>query len=183
MRLIPLSTIALLAAIALPAHAQDAATADETFPTEQANADAANGVVARHGDWQIRCPGESNRCVLFVPAFDPEGNEVANITFQALPEDSAAVLGTVVVTPLLTLLPRGLTMGVDDGVPASYPYGWCDPAGCYSRFGMTAGQVDAMKAGTNAYLRIFTIVNPDTEILANISLTGFTAAVEDLQSR
>jgi len=184
MRLKIISVIStLLALAAAPAFAQDAETADENFPTAEALADDANGVVARHGDWQIRCAPDSNNCRMFQAGFDSDGNEIANITLQPLPEGSAAILGASVVTPLLTLLPRGVTLGVDDGVPAAYPYSWCDRAGCYARFGMTAGQVDAMKSGNSAYLSLFAIVDQEKEIRAEVSLTGFTAAFDDLMSR
>ncbi|MBL4807239.1 MAG: invasion associated locus B family protein [Rhodobacteraceae bacterium] len=174
------SSLALLAALtATPILAQDdAVSANAEFPTLQALADEANGVVSRHGDWEIRCQDDS--CRMFLAAFDDEGNEVANISMQTLPEGAAAKLGVVVITPLLSLLPRGVTMGIDDGVPASYPYSWCDRAGCYARFGMTDAQIDAMKSGNSAYLSIYTIVEQDSEIRANISLTGFTAAFEEL---
>ncbi|MCF6305939.1 MAG: invasion associated locus B family protein [Rhodobacteraceae bacterium] len=184
MRLKIISTLTFLAALAVaPVLAQDATTADENFPTSQALQDEANGVVARHGDWQVRCAPEGNNCRMFQAGFDEEGNEIANISLQPLPEGSAAQLGVSVVTPLLTLLPRGVTMGVDDGVPAAYPYSWCDRAGCYARFGMTSGQVDAMKAGNSAYLSLFAITDQNKEIRAAISLTGFTDAFDDVMAR
>lgn len=176
-----LSVVAMLATT--PVIAQDATSADQAFPTSEAIADDANGVVARHNEWEVRCDAETEACLLFQAGFDDEGNEIANISLQTLPEGSAAVLGVTVVTPLLSLLPRGVTMGIDDGVPAAYPYSWCDKAGCYARFGMTQGQVDAMKAGNSAYISLFAIVNQSKEIRANVSLAGFTAAFEDLASR
>ncbi len=178
------STLSLLAVLAAsPAFAQDAATADNVFPTSEEIADETNGVVAHHGDWEIRCNPDGENCRLFQAGFDVDGNEIANISLQTLPEGSAAVLGVVVVTPLLTLLPRGVTMGVDEGVPASYPYSWCDRQGCFARFGMTQGQVDSMKAGNAAYLSLYTIVDQSKEIRADVSLVGFTAAFNDLMSR
>jgi len=184
MRLKITTILTFLAALATaPVLAQDAETADQNFPTAEAIADDANGVVARHGDWQIRCAPEGNNCRMFQAGFDEEGNEIANISLQPLPEGSAALLGASVVTPLLTLLPRGVTMGIDDGVPAAYPFSWCDRAGCYARFGMTTGQVDAMKAGTSAYLSLFAIVDQSKEIRASVSLVGFTDAFDDLVAR
>ncbi len=184
MRLNIFSIFTLLAALATaPVLAQEAATADETFPTSEAISDQANGVVARYGDWEIRCSAEVDNCRMFLAGFDDEGNEIANISLQPLPEGSAAVLGASVVTPLLTLLPRGVTMGIDDGVPAAYPYSWCDRAGCYARFGMTESQVNAMKSGNSAYLSLFAIVDQTEEIRASLSLIGFTDAFDDLTAR
>lgn len=184
MRLKIVSILSILAALAAaPVLAQDATTADENFPTSEALSDEANGVVARHGDWQIRCAADGANCRMFQAGFDEEGNEIANISLQPLPEGSAAQLGASVVTPLLTLLPRGVTMGVDDGVPAAYPYSWCDRAGCYARFGMTTSQVDAMKAGNSAYLSLFAITDQNKEIRATVSLVGFTDAFDDLMAR
>ncbi len=161
-----------------------AATAqDSEFPTMQELADQANGTLARHGDWEIRCDAEATNCRMVQLASDAEGNGVVSITMQTLPEGGSAQLGVVMVSPLLTLLPRGISIAVDNGVPAAYPFSWCDRQGCYARFGLTAAQVDSFKAGTAASINIFAITDPENPVQASVSLSGFTDAVADLSGR
>lgn len=178
MRRILATVIAATSLMATVATAQDS-----DFPTSQELEDKANGVVARHGDWQVRCSEDGGTCRLFQVAQDDEGNNVVSVTMQALPEGSAAQIGVVMVSPLLTLLPRGISVSVDDGVPAAYPFSWCDAKGCYARFGLTATQVDAFKAGTGANIDIFAVTNAEAAVRARLSLSGFTSAVSDLSAR
>jgi invasion protein IalB len=116
-------------------------------------------------------------------AMDSEGNSVVSAAMQVLPEGGSAQLGVVMISPLLTLLPRGISVAVDDGVPAAYPFSWCDPNGCYSRFGLTPAQVDAFKAGTTAKINIFAVTDAKNPVTATLSLSGFTDALADLSAR
>ncbi|MCF6272940.1 MAG: invasion associated locus B family protein [Rhodobacteraceae bacterium] len=161
-----------------------AAQAQESnFPTSQELTDQATGVVARYGDWEIRCSESETDCRMFQVAQDDQGNNVVSVTMQILPEDSSAKLGVVMVSPLLTLLPRGLSVMVNGGVPAAYPFSWCEPQGCFSRFGLTAAQVEAFEAGDTANIDIFAITAPEQPVQALLSLSGFTEAVNDLGER
>ncbi len=170
-----LSTVSLFGTIA---------TAQENqFPTSQELADQANGVVTRYEGWEIRCAEDGTNCRMFQVAQDDEGNNVVSVTMQALPEGSSAQLGVVMVSPLLTLLPRGISVVVDDTVPAAYPFSWCDQQGCYARFGLTAAQVDGFKAGGVANIDIFAITQPDAPVRAVLPLAGFTDAFADLAAR
>ncbi len=160
------------------------ALAQETeFPTMQELADQANGTLARYGDWEIRCAEDGANCRMVQVALDEEGNNVVSVSMQALPEGGSAQLGVVMVSPLLTLLPRGISVAVGDGVPAAYPFSWCDRQGCYARFGLTAGQVEAFKAGTDAKISIFAVTDTENAVQSTLSLTGFTDAVADLSER
>ncbi len=153
------------------------------FPTSQEIADQANGVVARHGDWEIRCAEDGSNCRMVQLSFDAEGNGVVSVSMQALPEGGSAQLGVVMVSPLLTLLPRGISVAVDDGVPAAYPFSWCDRQGCYARFGLTAAQVEAFKAGSKAKINIFAVTDAQNPVEASLSLSGFTDAMAELSER
>jgi len=155
---------------------------DSEFPTLQELADQSNGTVARHGDWEIRCTEGAN-CRMVQLALDGEGNSVVSVTMQVLPEGGSAQLGVVMVSPLLTLLPRGISVAVGDGVPAAYPFSWCDNQGCYARFGLTAAQVDAFKAGSAANINIFAVTDAENPVQATLSLNGFTDAIADLSER
>jgi len=156
---------------------------DSEFPTSQEIADEQNGVVARFNDWDIRCAEDASNCRMVQLAKDDAGNNVVSATMQVLPEGSSAQLGVVMVSPLLTLLQRGISVSVDDGVPAAYPFSWCDQQGCYARFGLTAAQVDAFKAGSAANVKIFAVTDAENPVVANLSLAGFTDAIADLAGR
>ena len=156
---------------------------DSEFPTLQELADKENGVVARYGDWQIQCADGATSCRMAQLALDADGNSVVSVSMQTLPEGGSAQLGVVMISPLLTLLPRGISVAVDTGVPAAYPFSWCDRQGCYARFGLTANQVDAFKSGTNATISIFAVTDAENAVEATLSLTGFTDAMADLSAR
>jgi len=156
---------------------------DSEFPTLQELADQSNGTVARHGDWEIRCNEGGVNCRMVQLALDSEDNSVVSVTMQVLPEGSSAQLGVVMVSPLLTLLPRGISVAVGDGVPAAYPFSWCDSQGCYARFGLTAAQVDAFKAGSAANINIYAVTDAENPVQATLSLNGFTDAIADLSER
>jgi invasion protein IalB len=156
---------------------------DSEFPTLQELADKENGTVARQNDWEIRCVDGASNCRMVQVALDSDGTGVVSVTMQALPEGGSAQLGVVMVSPLLTLLPRGISVAVDDGVPAAYPFSWCDGQGCYARFGLTGAQVDAFKSGTDAKINIFPVTDAENPVTATLSLAGFTDAVADLSAR
>ena len=178
MRQIIATALAATSLLGSPVFAQDS-----DFPTSQEISDQANGVVARHGDWEIRCAEDGNGCRMVQLALDSEGNSVVSVTMQALPEGGSAQLGVVMISPLLTLLPRGISVAVDDGVPAAYPFSWCDRQGCYARFGLTAAQVDAFKSGTAGTINIFAVTDAENPVEATLSLSGFTDTVMDLLAR
>ena len=156
---------------------------DSEFPTMQELADKANGTVARHEGWEIRCAEDGSNCRMVQLALDAEGNSVVSVSMQALPDGGAAKLGVVMISPLLTLLPRGISVAVGDGVPAAYPFSWCDNQGCYARFGLTEAQVDAFKAGATANINIFAVTDSENPVQATLPLAGFTDAVADLLER
>lgn len=178
MRRILASVLTATSLMGVAAYAQDS-----EFPTSQELADQANGVVARYGDWQVRCAENGTNCRMVQLALDSEGNSVVSVTMQKLPEGGSAQLGVVMISPLLTLLPRGITVSVDDGVPAAYPFSWCDAQGCYARFGLTAAQVEAFRSGTSASISIFAVTDSENAVQAALSLAGFTDTITDLSGR
>jgi len=174
-------TALLALALTAPLAAQEATSTE--FLTADQQRDQANGVVARYEGWEVRCPEGAEGCRLVSRGLDAEGNEVVNIAMQGLPEGSAASMGVTIVTPLLTLLPRGVTVRVDGEAPAGFPFSWCDIQGCYARYGLTADEVQALRTGTAIKVSIFAVTNQGDAIEATISLAGFTAAEADLAAR
>jgi invasion protein IalB len=55
--------------------------------------------------------------------------------------------------------------------------------GCIVRMGVTFEELDAMKAGSTATLTIAPFVQVDQPVDITVSLSGFTAMFEDLQTR
>ena len=133
-----------------------------------------------HGEWQVRCikaaEGEEEECRLFNLLKDEDGNTIAQLDMQALPKGGKAVAGVDLATPLGSLLTAQVVMKVDSAKAKRYPYTWCDNLGCYARFGMTAGEINAMKAGNNAVVTIASVTAPDEPLGLDLSLSGFTAA-------
>jgi len=107
-----------------------------------------------------------------------EGVSVAEFNLFRLPEGGEIAAGTTIVVPLETFLPEQLTIAVDGENARRYPYRFCNRAGCIARVGLTSEQVDLLKQGANATLRIVPAAAPDTEVVLNLSLDGFTAGFD-----
>lgn len=134
----------------------------------------------KQGEWEVRCIKgevvEDEECRLFNLLSDQDGNPIAQLDMQALPKGGKAVAGVDIATPLGSLLTAQVVMKVDAGKAKRYPYTWCDQQGCYARFGMTQGEIDAMKRGAKANVVILSVAAPDQPLSLDLSLSGFTAA-------
>jgi len=168
----------------------DAAPATQETDTENSGLDMGNTVdpVApyikeTYGDWQLKCfrnGTEDGPCQMYQLLREAAGNPVAEISIFRLPEGGQAVAGATVVVPLGTLLTKELKISVDDGRAKSFSYAFCNQSGCYSRIGLTADDIDAFKKGETANLVIVPAQAPDQSITINASLSGFTAAFENV---
>lgn len=199
-----IATLALLGT-ALPTFAQDAEVetpvapvVDEAAPAEEAPADPAadlslgtpvDGEIQvgepyireEFGDWALRClraPEGPDPCQLYQLLLDDEENAVAEISLFPLPAGGQAAAGATIVVPLETLLTEQLTISVDGQAPRRYPFTFCNRAGCVSRVGFTADEVNQFKRGARANLRIVPAAAPDQEVVLDISLIGFTAGYD-----
>ena len=175
-----LATLAFLALAALPAPAQDAAQdLSRGEPVAQANPDGAF-ILEQHGDWDIRCLDNGDLpdvCRLYQLLKDQNGVDVAEFTMFHL-GGSDVEAATNVITPLETLLTQQLTLYVDGANGRRYPFSFCDPVGCYVRAGFTAEDIALFKRGAKAQLEIYPVLNPQTPVQLDVSLTGFTKAYE-----
>jgi len=197
MKLLTSTLCALSIAIAAPSFAQDtttpepeaetkpaaadlAAQADEVFPLEEEK----KGPYVRetHGSWEVRCaPNQQGEvCNLYHLLSDKEGNSVAELNIEILPAGGQASAGVTLVTPLGTLLTSQVGWRIDAGKARRYPFSWCEAAGCISRFGLTKGDIAAMKKGANAKITLVSVTAPKTPIELEMSLTGFTAAFDSI---
>ena len=136
-----------------------------------------------HGDWERRCahnPGGEDPCQMYQLLKDPDGTPVAEFNLMRLPEGGQAVAGATFVAPLETLLTERLTIAVDSGGGKQYAFRVCTAQGCIVQLGLTAAEIEQMKAGNMATATIVPAVAPDQRVNLSLSLSGFTAAYDAL---
>lgn len=181
-------TIAGLLAFGSQAYGQDDTPAEPAETLELGEPVAPREgqiyVAENFGDWELRCirapEGEEDRCNMYQLLANEEGQPVAEFNLFRLPEGGQAMAGANVVVPLETLLTQQLTMSVDGGEARRYPFTFCNAAGCVARVGLTETEIDALKNGVSATLRVVPVAAPDDEFLLTMSLAGFTAGFDDL---
>jgi len=160
---------------------------DVEFPVAAENQEPQPGqIYVREvsGDWEIHCvkadPNAEEKakeaCSLYQLLNDAEGIDVAEINLRRLPKGGKAAAGVDFASPLGTLLTAQVNMRIDAGKAKRYPYSWCERLGCFSRFGLTPGEIANMKKGINATITIAAISDPRKPINLTMSLKGFTAA-------
>lgn len=141
---------------------------------------------SEHGDWEIRCirtESGNDPCQLYQLLEDAEGNSVAEFAlFPLVPPQGEAIAGGNIVTPLETLLTQAVTMTVDSGEAKRYPFTFCTQQGCVARIGYAEADIQRFKRGSKATIAIVPVVAPDQRITLDISLSGFTAAYDELDA-
>ena len=182
-----LAAIILAVMAPLTAGAQDGGD-DEAARSESESLSAGDAYFAEtFTDWQHRCvrapEGQSDRCQLYQLLEDGQGTPVAEISVTPLPERQEGAAGATIVTPLETLLPPGLTLSVDGGEEARYPFRLCDQSGCIAQFGMREAELLAFKRGAEAAITIVPARAPDQTAELTVSLSGFTAGYDALIAR
>jgi invasion protein IalB len=134
------------------------------------------------GDWQVRCAPDGDECFMYQLASDERKNPVAEVSILKLPEQSEAAAGVTVVTPLGTLLTTGVILQVDSGEKRQYPFAWCSQVGCFARFGLTKPSIDVLKRGKAGEITLVSVGRPDHPVVLDLSLSGFTAAFDSLET-
>ena len=173
----PPDAVAPGAAEPAPAGEAPAAPVGEAAPAEP---EVLEIVRETHGDWEVRCLPNGSECFLYQLALDEDENPVAEFSLVALPAGEEAVAGVTVVTPLGTLLPAGIGLGVDGAEIGDYGFTFCSQVGCFARFGLSGEVVDRLKRGLTARLELVSIAAPEQPVTLDLSLTGFTAAYNSL---
>lgn len=184
--------IVAAALIGSAVSAQDAATSDEA-PAAENGSQLDLGetgprlgeqyVKEETGDWQISCiktDDEADPCAMRQLLNGQQGQPIAEITIQKLPEGNAAVAGATVIVPLETLLQAQLALSIDGAPRKLYDYHHCNPVGCLVQMGFAQGDVDAMKAGSTAVISLVPVVAPNQVLEMDVSLSGFTAGFDGL---
>ena len=166
----------------------DSSSVDQEFPV--AGEDDGEGEIGqgylktKHGEYEVRCikaeEGQKENCQVYHLLPDSDGNSIAEFTMTALPKGNKAVAGVDVATPLGTLLTAQVQFKIDGGKTVRYPFTWCDQLACYARFGLTLEQINSMKRGANALFTVRSIAATNTPIEINMSLSGFTAAWNEI---
>ncbi len=173
------------AALATPALAQQApATGDSPAALGQSAGAVAIGqpyTRETHGDWDMRCirtETGKDPCQLYQLMKDDQGNSVAEISLFPFPPGQPAAAGATIATPLETLLTEQVSIRVDDGKTLAYPFTYCTTQGCFARIGLTEEDITAYKQGKVARVRIVPLAAPDSEVILEMSLKGFTDAFD-----
>lgn len=137
------------------------------------------------GDWAVLCINtetDNDPCGMRQILNGQQGQPIAEVTIEKVPEGSVAVARALVVVPLETLLQAQLSLSIDDAPGKRYNYHHCNQVGCVAQLGLTQGDVDAMKAGTKAKLSLVPVRAPDQILEMEVSLSGFTSGFDQLQA-
>ena len=163
--------------------AEQGAQAEEDLDLGRPAQENPNYIKDQYGDWQLRCfrsGAEEDPCQMYQLLTEEAGNPVAEFSLFRLPAGSQAVAGATIIVPLGTLLSEELKLSVDGGRAKTYAFSFCTMVGCYARIGFTQGDIDAFKAGAMANLQIVPAQAPDQVVDIKASLSGFTAAFDNV---
>ena len=197
----PISIAALVAALTLPAFAQETTEpATDEQPESVFNmgeeVDENGDPVASElqepqvgqqylkevfDDWALRClktESGDDPCQMYQLLNDADGNAVAEIAIVSLGDSGQAVAGATIVVPLETLLTEQITLRVDGGQARRFPFNFCNVGGCVTRLGLTNEDIGLFRRGAAATLRMVPAAAPDQNVTVTMSLSGFTAAYE-----
>ena len=134
-------------------------------------------------EWRVRCiridEAPTDPCEMGQVLKTADGSPTAEVSLFRLEREGVAA-GASVVTPLETLLPRGVTLSIDGGQGKMYPFTFCNRQGCLSQLAFTAEDLAAMKKGSSATVTIYPVAAPDKPVSITMSLSGFTAAFDSL---
>jgi invasion protein IalB len=137
--------------------------------------------LATFESWQQNCvkmADGSDPCQMYQLLKDKDNNAVAEFSMFPLPAGQKAAAGATVMVPLETLLTANLVLEIDGGKPKIYPFTFCSTPGCVSRVGFTAAEITQFKKGAKADITIVPAADPTQKVVLNLSLKGFTAALD-----
>jgi len=161
--------MAMAMAFSAPAMAQDAAAKPEQTAVEQ------------HGAWVFECTKQSGKefCTIQQLLSNAETEQVLlHVTIAYHPQTADLLM--VNRTPLGVELPIGLGLKIDGGQQMAAPYTNCTQIGCRATAPLTDQLVASMKSGTTMTI---SYGYQGQRLDAPVSLTGFTAAFDQLAAR
>lgn len=138
-------------------------------------------VQSTSGDWDVRCVHAQDGhdpCQLYQLLKDDSGHAVAEFAISALPPGQPAVAGATIVTPLETLLTRGVELQIDSAPAKAYGFLFCNAQGCVAKVGFTAEEITAMRKGQKVGLSVIPVGAPDQPVKLTMSLKGFASGYD-----
>ncbi|MBO6885934.1 MAG: invasion associated locus B family protein [Marivita sp.] len=166
-----------------PAANADLSVLDTGEPVAEPSAKDGTYVKTTHGDWSIQClrvPEGPEPCQMYQLLKDQNGGNVAEVSIFRVPQGGQVAAGGTFVVPLETLLTEKLNVRVDSGQAKRYDFSFCTTVGCYARVGFVAEDVAAFRRGNVANVTIVPALAPDQRVTVAMSLSGFTAAFEEI---
>lgn len=164
---------------AAEAPAAEAAT-EAPATAEAETSDIGKPYVAQTFDaWTVQCirtEDGKDPCQIYQLLKDDQGNSVADISIQNLPEGQQAAAGATIMTPLETDLSQNLVLKVDSAEAKVYPFRFCARVGCFVQAGFTADELAALRRGNKVFVTLVPMAAPDQKVNLDMSLKGFTAA-------
>lgn len=144
----------------------------------QSAEDGAQQAVGSTG-WGVQCNsvGQDLQCSALNSVVTTPGNQlVTRVSIRIGPGEDQHTI--TVQLPLGLNLPQGITLGVDDGEATTFLIDTCLQSGCFVAETITDNFLNTLKAGEN--LSILMTSNNGAQNTVQVSLAGFTAAVEKL---
>ena len=169
----------ILSAILFGGLAAPAVAQDET----EAAAGAETKLFGEYQDWDLYCDQTGDiidNCRMIQPVYNDSGNKVSQAEVRALASgDNVALL--LVGAPLETFLPAGVGIAIDDGPEQTMAFEFCAPTGCFATIRLPQDALDLFIKGGAARISLVPYANRRQVVSAEFSLSGFTAAFEQLQ--
>lgn len=172
----------------LPVTAQES-TETQAPAAEAVETDLQIGKIykkAEHSDWTIDCvrtaTPANDPCEMNQILSDGAGNNVVKVSVTSLPDDASNPVQAAmqIIAPLETYLPAGIAFSIDDSEAQTLGFYTCNINGCITRLGLTADDIDTLKKGAEGKVVLRPAAAPDQLVTATLSLSGFTAAHDEL---
>lgn len=137
-----------------------------------------------YDDWTLECikdQADNETCSMIQTLVDPQNNQdLAEVkVIRAENAGQIAAIVTVLV-PLESSLKHGLKVSIDGREGKQYGFDFCSRAGCISRYGLVADDVERYKAGKVATITLVPFLAMNQAIPLSMSLKGFTAALAEV---
>jgi invasion protein IalB len=137
----------------------------------------------RIGDWTFRCQAliaSDTRCSISQVVFNPQKKPVIRATFLGIGKNKK--LGMVVLAPLGMFLGTGVAGKIDEGKQFKFVLQHCSKQGCRAAIEVSDKMRAALQKGKRLALAFKMRANAKA-VLVQISLTGFTKAVNALEKK
>lgn len=146
-------------------------------------------IIATHGKWIVQCDPkkpakagakESKRACAIIQTVVHEKNKAIGLTLVLARGKQGKDIATIVniFAPIGVYLPTGIALEVDGAAAGRVPFTRCTPQSCLAFAQFRKETLAKMKKGSKGKFLIYEA--PGIGIPLNLDLTGFTAAIKDL---